>query len=312
MDKNSLRIMYMGTPEISAKVLRDLINNGYNIVGVIAQEDKPVGRKKIIEPVPTKKVAMEFNIPVYQPHRIRKDFQFVKDVNPDVIITLAYGQIVPHEVLVTPKYGCLNLHGSLLPKYRGAAPIQYALINNETITGMTLMEMTDEMDAGRIYATEIVHIDDEDNSTSLFIKMGEAASKLILRELPNYIDGLLEGKQQDVSLVTFCPTIKPEEEKLDLNMPSKKIIGYIRGLSDEPGAYLLLDNEKFKIYKAQYISNEIKGNVGEIVKADKQGLHLQCKDGIISLLTVQKSGKNKMDYKSFINGNQGILGKVLD
>jgi len=312
MDKNSLRIMYMGTPEISAKVLRDLINNGYNIVGVIAQEDKPVGRKKIIEPVPTKKVAMEFNIPVYQPHRIRKDFQFVKDVNPDVIITLAYGQIVPHEVLVTPKYGCLNLHGSLLPKYRGAAPIQYALINNETITGMTLMEMTDEMDAGRIYATEIVRIDDEDNSTSLFIKMGEAASKLILRELPNYIDGLLEGKQQDVSLVTFCPTIKPEEEKLDLNMPSKKIIGYIRGLSDEPGAYLLLDNEKFKIYKAQYISNEIKGNVGEIVKADKQGLHLQCKDGIISLLTVQKSGKNKMDYKSFINGNQGILGKVLD
>lgn len=311
MNYQDARVIFMGTPDISAKVLQGLIDNGYNIVALIAQPDRPVGRKKIIEPVPTKVVAEKYNIPVYQPVKIRKEFDFVYDLKPDVIVTLAYGQIVPQALLDIPKLGAINLHGSLLPKYRGAAPIQYALMNNDKVSGMTLMRMVKEMDAGEMYDKEEVEISLEDNSTSLFEKMGDAALRLILRALPKYLNGELVGVPQDESLVSFCPTIKPEEEKLDLNKSKEEIFGYIRALSDLPGAYLYLDNEKFKIYKSQIISNEIIGQVGEIVKADKNGLHLQLKDGVLSLLEVQKEGKKRMDYKSFLNGNQGLLGKVL-
>ena len=312
MDKKTARIIFMGTPEISAKVLEGMILDGYQIVALIAQPDRPIGRKQILEAVPTKVVAEKYNIPVYQPVKIRKEYEFVNDLKPDVIVTLAYGQIVPQGLLDIPTLGAINLHGSLLPKYRGAAPIQYALINNDKVTGMTLMRMVKEMDAGEMYDKEEVEISPEDNNTSLFEKMGDAALKLILRALPKYLNGELKGIPQDESLVSFCPTIKPEEEKLDLSNSIDKISGYIRALSELPGAYLYLDNQKFKIYQAKIISNEVIGKVGEIVKADKNGLYLQCKDGLLSLLIIQKEGKKKMDYKSFINGNQSLLGKVLN
>lgn len=312
MNKEQLKVIFMGTPNISAYVLKAMIEDGYNIIGVIAQPDKPVGRKGELEKVPTKVVAESFNIPVFQPLKIRNDFEFVKELNPDVIITLAYGQIVPQGLLDIPKYGCLNLHGSLLPKYRGAAPIQYALINGDKVTGMTLMEMVKAMDAGKMYAKKEVIIDEEDNATTLFDKMAVAAKDLILEKLPLYIDGELPGEEQDESLVTFCPTIKPEQEKLSLDYGVNQMLGWIKGLSDHPGAYLLLDNQKFKIYKAKIYSSNVTGEVGKIVQADKRGLILQCKDGQLTLLEVQKEGKKRMDYKSFLNGNQNILGKKLD
>ena len=312
MKKEDLKVIFMGTPDISAYVLKAMVEDGYNIIGVIAQPDKPVGRKGELEKVPTKVVAESFNIPVYQPIKIRNDFEFVKELNPDIIITLAYGQIVPQGLLDIPKYGCLNLHGSLLPKYRGAAPIQYALINGDKATGMTLMEMVKAMDAGRMYAKKEVVIDEEDNATSLFAKMGEAAKDLILEKLPEYIDGKLPGEEQDESLVSFCPTIKPEQEKLSLNYSASQMLGWIKGLSDHPGAYFLLEGQKFKIYKAKLYSSEVTSEVGTIVQADKRGLVLQCKDGQLALLEVQKEGKKRMDFKSFLNGNQNILGKKLD
>ena len=311
MNKNEIRLLFMGTPDIAAKVLRTVVNEGYNVIGVIAQPDRPVGRKGLLEKVPTKVVAEEFNIPVFQPLKIRKDYEFVKELNPDIILTVAYGQIVPQGLLDIPRLGCLNLHGSLLPKYRGAAPIQYALINNEEVSGMTLMEMIDKMDAGRMYAKQVVIIDEEDNSTSLFEKMGDAACQLVIDDLPKYINGELIGEEQDESLVTFCPTIKPEQEKIDLSLTVKEIYGWIRGLSDVPGAYLYLDDMKFKIYKAKIVNDLIQGEIGEIIKADKTGLTLQCKDGQLNLLEVQKEGKKRMDYKSFINGNQNLKGKIL-
>ena len=301
----------MGTPEISAKVLEGLILNGYNIVAIIAQPDRPIGRKKILTPVPTKVVAEKYHIPVYQVEKIRKEYGFVSDLNPDLILTLAYGQIVPEAMLNIPKYGALNLHGSLLPKYRGAAPIQYALINNETKSGMTLMRMVKEMDAGEMFAKEEVEITSEDNCSSLFLKMGEAALKLALDALPKYFNGELKGVEQDSSLVSFAPSIKAEEEKLDLSKSKEELFGYIRALSETPGAYLYLDEQKFKIYASKIISDEVLGQVGEIVKADKNGLYLQTKNGLLSLLIVQKEGKNKMDYKSFINGNKDLIGKIL-
>ena len=301
----------MGTPEISATVLEGLISAGYKVVAVIAQPDRPVGRKKVLEPVPTKVVAEKYNIPVYQPVKIRKEYDFVNELNPDVIITLAYGQIVPQGLLDIPTYGCINLHGSLLPKYRGAAPIQYALMNNEKETGMTLMKMVKEMDAGEMYDVEKVEILPLDNSTSLFKKMGDAALRLILRALPLYLEGKLPGVPQDESQVTFAPSIKPEEEKLDLNKSKEQLFGLIRALSDAPGAYLYLDELKFKIYQSEVISNEMIGEVGEIVKADKKGLYLQTKNGLLSLLSVQLEGKKRMDYMSFINGQPHLLGKKL-
>lgn len=312
MDKKQLRIIFMGTPEISAYVLEAMINDGYQVLGVVAQPDRPVGRKGQLEKVSTKVVAEKYQIPVFQPVKIRNDYDFIKEINPDVIITLAYGQIVPEGLLQIPRYGCLNLHGSLLPKYRGAAPIQYALINGDQKTGMSLMEMVKAMDAGRVYACKEVEIDEEDNSTSLFKKMAVAAKELILEKLPEYIDGKLIGVPQDESLVSVCPTIKPEQEKLSLDYSAKQMLGWIRGLSEQPGAYLLLDGLKFKIFRASFYSQNVVAAPGTIVQADKRGLILQCRDGQLALLEIQKEGKKRMDYKSFLNGNQDILNKKLD
>lgn len=311
MDKKSARIIFMGTPTISSYVLNRMLSSGYNVVALISQPDRPVGRKHIIEPTPTKEVALKYNIPVYQPEKIRKEYEFVKDIRPDLIITLAYGQILPEGLLNIPTKGCLNLHGSLLPKYRGAAPIQYALINNEEYTGMSLMEMTKEMDAGRVYNTKSLKINEEDNSSSLFNKLAEVAFDLLDESIDDYLSNNLVGKVQDESLVTFSPTIKKEEEHLDLSKDIKTIYGYIRALSDAPGAYLDSDIGKIKIYKSHIISNEIKGKIGEIIKCDKEGIFLQCSNGILSLLEIQKEGKGKMDYKSFANGNQSFLHKIL-
>ncbi|MBE6133529.1 MAG: methionyl-tRNA formyltransferase [Erysipelotrichaceae bacterium] len=310
-DVKQIKILFMGTPIIAASVLEKLILCGYNIVGVISQPDRPVGRKKLLLPTPTKEVALKYNIPCYQVEKIRKDYDFIKEINPDLILTLAYGQIVPKGVLDIPKYGCLNLHGSLLPKYRGAAPIQYALINNDQITGMSLMEMNERMDEGKVYASNIIDILEEDNSTSLFIKMGEAAFELVNDCLAKYINGELPGEEQDPALVSYAPPISKEEEKLNLNDSIDRIYGYIRALSDEPGGYLYLDNEPIKIFKAKIYSREVKAEVGKIIQIDKNGILLQCKDGILFLEELQRQGKKKMGYKDFANGNMALKDRIL-
>ena len=305
------RIVYMGTPEISSYILEGLINNGYNIVGVIAQVDKPVGRKGLIQKVPTKIVAEKYNIPVYQPIKIRNDYQFLNEINPDLIITCAYGQIVPQGLLDIPNLGSINVHGSLLPKYRGASPIQQALINNDSITGVTIMEMIDKMDAGKMYYKKEIVIDEDENYTSLYDKMKKAGLEALLEMLPDYIEGKIEGIEQDEESVTFCSKITKEQEHLSLEVTCDQFIGLVKGLSYTPGAYLLLDEQIFKILKAKKANDLVTGKIGEIVQADKFGLLLQLKDGQVSLLEVQKQGKSKMDYKSFVNGNKQILTKVL-
>ncbi|MBE6135821.1 MAG: methionyl-tRNA formyltransferase [Erysipelotrichaceae bacterium] len=306
-----IKILFMGTPEIAAGVLEKLILCGYNIVGVVSQPDRPVGRKKLLLPTPTKEVALKYNIPCYQVEKIRKEFDFVNEINPDLILTLAYGQIIPQALIDIPRFGCLNLHGSLLPKYRGAAPIQYALINNDKITGMSLMEMNDKMDEGKVYATNVIDIDEDDNATSLFMKMGEAAFELVNDCLDDYLNGKLPGEEQDSSLASYCPTIKKEEEKLNFNDSVTRMYGYIRALSDEPGAYLIHQEETIKIFKAKIVSYDIKGQLGEILQIDKNGILLQCKDGILSLIELQKQGKKRMGYKDFANGNVSLLHQIL-
>ncbi len=296
----------MGTPAISAIVLTGLLENHFNVIGLVCNEDKPVGRKGKIEPPPTKVVAEKYGVPVFQPHRIRLENDFIHDLRPDVIVTMAYGQIVPEVVLSAPKYGCLNLHGSLLPAWRGAAPIQRSLIAGEKETGVTLMEMVTAMDAGRMYDKAVVNIEESDNYSSLSEKIGLAARDLILRDLLPYLNGDLKGEEQDEKLVTFAAKIKPEEEHLDLKMNSLDFIHMLRGLSEKPGGYLLLDGKKMKIFKASVFSAESTQPIGTTV-SNKKKLLLQLSDGVISLDEVQLEGKKMMDGTSFLNGFRSAI-----
>ena len=307
--KKDYRIIYMGTPMMSAKILESLIQDGFNIVALIAQEDKPQGRKGILEKVPTKVVAEKYNIPVYQPHRIRKEYEFVKELNPDLILTMAYGQIIPQGLLDIPTRGCLNIHGSILPKYRGAAPIQRAIINGEKKTGVTLMEMIDKMDAGRMYAFEECEILESDNYTSLCDKIVDCGIRVIKNNLLTYLEGNLKGQIQDENQVTFADKINAEDEKIDLSKTTKEILNWIRGLSEEPGGYVYLNNLKFKIYKAHQI-NESKSNQVGLLTISKKVI-LQLVDGEIELDEVQLEGKKKMDAKCFANGSRHLNGVIV-
>lgn len=307
--KKDYRIIYMGTPMMSAKILESLIQDGFNIVALIAQEDKPQGRKGILEKVPTKVVAEKYNIPVYQPHRIRKEYEFVKELNPDLILTMAYGQIIPQGLLDIPTKGCLNIHGSILPKYRGAAPIQRAIINGEKKTGVTLMEMIDKMDAGRMYAFEECEILESDNYTSLCDKIVDCGIRVIKNNLLTYLEGNLKGQIQDENQVTFADKINAEDEKVDLSKTTKEILNWIRGLSEEPGGYVYLNNLKFKIYKAHQISENKSNQVGLLTISKR--VILQLVDGEIELDEVQLEGKKKMDAKSFANGSHHLNGVIV-
>lgn len=308
--KKDYRLIYMGTPMMSANTFEALIKSGWNFVALISQVDKEVGRKHKLVDTPTKVVAKKYNIPVYQPHKIREDYDFVKELNPDLILTFAYGQIIPQGLLDIPKYGCLNLHGSLLPKYRGAAPIQRAIINDEKVTGITLMEMIDKMDAGRMYATIKVEIKENDNYSSLANKLSEASVKIINDYLLKYLNGELLGKAQDESQVTFANKITPEEEHLNINLSAKEQVNYIRALSNTPGAYLYLDNQKLKIYEAKIYREENKKPIGTIILEDKHLLY-QAKDALIELINIKPENKNLMRAIDYINGHQDIVNKIL-
>lgn len=308
--KKDYRLIYMGTPEMSAKTFEALIKSGWNFVALISQEDKEVGRKHILVDTPTKVVAKKYNIPVYQPHKIREDYEFVKELKPDLILTFAYGQIIPQGLLDIPRFGCLNLHGSLLPKYRGAAPIQRAIINDEKVTGITLMEMIDKMDAGRMYATIKVKIEDSDNYSSLMDKLSEAGTKIVNDNLLKYLSGDLLGKTQDGNQVTFANKITPEEEHLNINLSAKEQVNYIRALSNVPGAYLYLDDQKLKIYEAKVYREETKKPIGTIILEDKHLLY-QAKDALIELITIKPENKNLMKAIDYINGHPDIVNKIF-
>ncbi len=296
-----VRILYLGTPEIAVKPLLKLIELGYNVVGVVCQEDKEVGRKRLLTPPPVKVAALEHGIPVYQPHRIRLDHEWAKDLNLDVIITMAYGQILPDDLLTLPKQGSINLHGSLLPKYRGAAPIQRAIENGEKETGITLMEMTHEMDAGRMYEKETVKIEETDTYTFLAKKLSEAAASVLEKSLFDYVNGKIIGEAQNTEDVTFAAKILPDEEKLSLELNKNDLIHKIHSLSEEPGGYFLLNGKKFKIFNAVSFDEVENEEIGSLSYRQKK-LLLQAKGGHIALLFVQLEGKKKMSGADFASG----------
>lgn len=308
---NNERIIFLGTPKIAADFLKDFINCGFNVVGVITKEDKVRGRNNKVEESDVAKIAHEFNIPLHKPHKLNNDYKFIEDLNPDLLLTFAYGQILSEKVLSLGKYKPLNLHGSLLPKYRGASPIQCAIRNGDKITGISLMEMVKEMDKGDIYSEVEVDIDENDNYTTLNDKLSQAALTLVKQALPLYFANKLFGIKQDDNLASYCTMIKKEDEHLNLELTCYDFINQIRSLSFTPGGYLLLNDENIKIYEAKKFSDNVNCEVGKIVLAKKKNIILQLKDGQINLLTLQRPGKKIMSAVDFNNGYKNLEGQIL-
>ena len=292
-----MRIVFMGTPKFSVNVLEGLIDN-YDVVGVVCQPDKEVGRKHILTPCPVKEIALKNNIKVIQPKKIRNEYDGILKLDPDMIITCAYGQIIPSEILNYPKYG-INVHASLLPKYRGGAPIHRSIINGDKETGITIMYMDEGMDTGDIISKREVVIEEYDNLETLSDKLSICGRDLLLDTIPDIVEGKNNRIKQDDKLVSYAYNIAPEDEIIDFNKSSKEIYNLIRGLSPSIGAYFLLDGERFKVYKAKIGTNKL--GVGKI-SLYKDCIGIGTKDGEILLLEVQPMGKKKMDIKSYLNG----------
>ncbi len=298
-----VRILFMGTPVFAAEILKTLKENNYNVVGVVSQLDKPVGRKQILEPTPVKKTAIDLEIPVYQFDKIKNHLDFLDQVKPDLIITCAYGQILPKYILDYPHLGCINVHASLLPKLRGGAPIHHSIIDGYTKTGISIMDMVEAMDAGDIYSQIEVNIDDEDNLDSLSIKLIEAAKKILIDTLPKYLNGTVKRLKQDENLVTFGFNIKKEEERIDFNKPVREVFNLIRGLSSIPCAHCFINDKICKIYKTQIVEENTINEAGEVICTNKEMI-IKCAKGSLRVLELQMEGKKRMDIKSFLNGNK--------
>lgn len=308
-----MNVVFMGTPDFSVPILEGLIEN-YNVVGVVTQPDKEVGRKHILTYSPVKEVAIKNNIMVLQPKKIREEYIEVLDLNPDIIITCAYGQIIPKEILDCPRLGCINVHGSLLPKLRGGAPIHHAIIDGYKETGITIMYMDEKMDSGDIISQRSIKINDSDNVGILWDKMSILGRDLLLDTLPSIIGKSNNRVKQNIDEVTFGLNIKREEEHIDFNNSKSDIYNRIRGLNPWPSAYILLDEKEFKIYNSIICNKEYKDKEnGEIVDIDKKGIYVKCIDGSIIITELKPFGKKKMDSNSYVNGigKDKLIGKVF-
>ncbi len=292
-------IVFMGTPDFSVPVLKMLIENT-NVLLVVTQPDKIVGKNKDVSFSPVKKLALEENIAVFQPVRIRKDFEELKKIDIDLIVTCAYGQIIPKEVLELPKYGCINVHASILPKYRGSAPIQWCLFNNDDVTGVTIMYMDEGMDTGDIIKIKEIPILESDNVGTLHDKLSILGRDLLLEVLPTIFDKTNDRIKQGENY-TLAPMIKREDERLDFNEEGQKIIGKIKGLNPWPLANIIINNQEIKVLEAQFVEKKIE-KTSIIKEIDKKSLGITCKDGIIYLKKVKPSGKKLMEINSFLNG----------
>lgn len=306
MDK--LKVVFMGTPLFSVNVLNALSDN-YDVVLVVTSPDAYVGRKKILTPCPVKRRAMELGIPVVSPVKVSKDYEDIVNINPDVIITCAYGQIVSKDILDIPKYGCINIHASLLPKYRGGAPIHYALINGEEETGVTLMYMDEGMDTGDMLVSESIRIDDNDNIETLSDKLSVLGSKMIVKYLEDIINGKIKRVKQDNGKATFARIIKRSDEHLDFNLSNRDAFNRFRALSPNPLPNFIMDDAEFKVAECQICDEE--GNASEVISEGKDYFVIGCSKGSIKVTKIKPSGKNIMNVKDFKNGYGSLLGKVL-
>ena len=297
-----LKIVFMGTPSFSVPILEALIEK-YNVVGVVTQPDKCVGRKQEIKFSPVKECALKHNIKIFQPIKIREDYQEIIDLNPDLIVTAAYGQIVGMKLLNSPKYRSINVHASLLPKYRGGAPIHEAIKRGETKTGVTIMYMEKKMDAGDILGVREVEILDTDNCGTMFEKLSYAGRDLLMETIPLLIDGKIDPINQIEEDATFAYNVSKEEERLDFSKSAKDIFNHIRAYNPYPVAHMLLGNDTIKVYQSRVAEESHNKEVGTVIKATKHGFLMACGENTtLEILEVQPSGKKVMKASDFANG----------
>lgn len=301
MNIKDIRIVYMGTPDFAAHILEGLVLNNYNIVCVVSQPDKIVGRKKVLQPSSTKQMAEKYNLPVLTPLKVRNEYEDILKYEPDLIITAAYGQIIPKALLDYPKYKCINAHGSLLPKHRGGAPIQRCLINGDTTTGMSIMYMDEKMDEGDILYQKQIPIDIHDTNSDLFIKLSDLALSMFLEFLPKFFEGDFTRVKQDHESATYSYNLRKEEEFISFNYNCLSVYNHIRGLLDNPGAYCILNDKKYKLINVFF---EERGNTkaNEFSGLENDYLVFNCTNGIIKVYKIQPEGKNIMSAKDFYNG----------
>ena len=308
-----IKIVYMGTPEFSVLPLEELTKN-YDVEMVVTQPDKLVGRKKEITFSPVKKFALEKGIEVFQPTKIREDYQKILDLNPDLIVTCAYGQIIPKELLDAPKYGCINIHASLLPDYRGGAPIHKAVMDGKNKTGVTIMYMDEKMDSGDILYQKEIEITSEDNTSTMFNKLSILGKEMIGEFIPKLLSGDFTRTRQDESKVTYAYNISKEDEKISFDDKSINIFNKIRGLADIPGGYAYLDGKRVKIFKSR-IGKEENGKPGEITNIYEDGIGVMTKDKELIITDIQLEGKKRELVKNYLNGVQDrnkLIGKAFN
>ena len=310
---NQIRIIYMGTPDFSVLPLKKLCEK-YNIIAVVTQPDKEVGRKREIRYSKVKEFALEHNIKIIQPNNIKTEYQEILDLKPDLIITCAYGQILPTKLLNYPKYKCINIHASLLPLLRGGAPIHRAIIEGHKKTGVTIMYMDEKMDSGDILFQKSINIEIDDNVDTLFNKLSVLGSEMIIDFLPKFFNNNFNVIKQDESKVTYAYNITKEDEKIDFNDTSINIYNKIRGLNSWPVGYSILDNKKIKIYNSRISNTSKKGIPGEIINIYKDSIGVKTIDGEVQLTEIQIEGKKRMLVSSYLNGlknNNELIGKIF-
>jgi methionyl-tRNA formyltransferase len=306
-----MKIVFMGTPEFAVPSLKALVDSGEEVAAVVAQPDKPQGRGLKLSPPPTKVFAEERGIPVLQPQGIRTE-AFLRDLaelNPDIIIVAAYGKILPRSILELPPFGCINVHASMLPEYRGAAPVNWAIARGEKVTGVTIMRMDEGMDTGDILLTREVPIDDDDTGETLSGKLSLAGAELLLMALENLKRGELHPLKQDDSLATYAPMLKKEDGRIDWSKPAGEIRNLIRGMLPWPGAFTLLGGKLLKIYKAAISEGE--GKEGEVITAPQGVLRVVTGKGALDILELQIEGGKRLPSKDFLSGRKIEPGTML-
>lgn len=294
----------MGTPDFSVPILRMLYDEGYSIAAVVTQPDRPVGRKRILTPPPVKEEALKLGLKVLQPEKLKgsEELQEILALNPDLVVTAAFGQILPKELLDAPKLGCINVHASLLPKYRGGAPIHQAIIDGEEKTGVTIMYMAEKLDAGDIISQREIPIEESDHTGIMFEKLSFLGRDLLKETLPSIIAGTNDRIPQDESKATFAHNISRDQERIDWSKSAKDIYNQVRGLHPWPIAYTTFQGENVKIWWAKVGEPNFDGRPGEIVKIEKKSFEVATGKGTVQILEIQPAGKKRMSAEEYLRG----------
>lgn len=317
MERNQT-VLFMGTPEFARASLEALEKSGYQVIGCFTNPDKPAGRGMKVKYSPVKEYAISKDIPIYQPVKLRNNqevIQMIQELKPDVIAVVAYGKILPKEILEIPKYGCVNVHSSLLPSYRGAAPMQWAIINGEEKTGVTTMLMDVGMDTGDILLKEEIRIQEEDNLETIHDQLKQIGANLLVKTLDELFKGNIVPMKQGENY-SMAPMITRETTHLDFHKKGRELFNLVRGLSPSPGTFIKHPSGKiFKVYQIEYVVKENTGNFknGEVIELTKQSFGIQCQDGYIRIKWIQPENSKRMEVKSFLAGNKDIkIGDIFE